>query len=116
MIVVTGAAGFIGSYIVGKLNREGFNDIVLVDKYDDPLKFQNYTTKTYTEIVDRFVSVGFCPLNPPNLGDFEIESLSSKSPRGGDLGGEENWNVVRKTCMYEQKTSSNLRQQHYSPP
>ena len=53
MIVVTGAAGFIGSYIVGKLNREGFNDIVLVDKYDDPLKFQNYTTKTFTEIVDR---------------------------------------------------------------
>lgn len=55
MIVVTGAAGFIGSYIVGKLNREGFKDIVLVDKYDDPLKFQNYTTKTYTEIVDRDV-------------------------------------------------------------
>ncbi|MFA5326927.1 MAG: ADP-glyceromanno-heptose 6-epimerase [Prolixibacteraceae bacterium] len=53
MIVVTGAAGFIGSYIVGKLNREGFKDIVLVDKYDDPLKFQNYQTKTYTEMVDR---------------------------------------------------------------
>jgi len=53
MIVVTGAAGFIGSYIVGKLNREGFRDIVLVDKYDDPLKFQNYQTKTYTEMVDR---------------------------------------------------------------
>lgn len=53
MIVVTGAAGFIGSYIVGKLNREGFNDIVLVDKYDDPLKDKNYQTKTYTEMVDR---------------------------------------------------------------
>ena len=53
MIVVTGAAGFIGSYIVGKLNRDGFKDIVLVDKYDDPLKFQNYQTKTYTEMVDR---------------------------------------------------------------
>jgi ADP-L-glycero-D-manno-heptose 6-epimerase len=53
MIVVTGAAGFIGSYIVGKLNREGFKDIVLVDKYDDPLKFQNYQTKTYTKMVDR---------------------------------------------------------------
>jgi ADP-L-glycero-D-manno-heptose 6-epimerase len=53
MIVVTGAAGFIGSYIVGKLNREGFKDIVLVDKYDDPLKFQNYQTKTYSEMVDR---------------------------------------------------------------
>jgi ADP-L-glycero-D-manno-heptose 6-epimerase len=53
MIVVTGAAGFIGSYVVGKLNREGFKDIVLVDKYDDPLKFQNYQTKEYTEMVDR---------------------------------------------------------------
>lgn len=53
MIVVTGAAGFIGSYIVGKLNREGFKDIVLVDKYDDPLKFQNYQTKTFTDTIDR---------------------------------------------------------------
>ena len=53
MIVVTGAAGFIGSYVVGKLNREGFKDIVLVDKYDDPLKFQNYQTKTFSEVVDR---------------------------------------------------------------
>ena len=53
MIVVTGAAGFIGSYILGKLNREGFKDIVLVDKYDDPLKFDNYQTKTYSQIIDR---------------------------------------------------------------
>jgi ADP-L-glycero-D-manno-heptose 6-epimerase len=53
MIVVTGAAGFIGSYVVGKLNREGFKDIVLVDKYDDPLKLSNYRLKTYTEMVDR---------------------------------------------------------------
>ena len=53
MIVVTGAAGFIGSYVVGKLNREGFKDSVLVDKYDDPLKFQNYQTKEYTEMIDR---------------------------------------------------------------
>ncbi len=53
MIVVTGAAGFIGSYVVGKLNREGFKDIVLVDKYDDPLKLPNYQTKIYSEMVDR---------------------------------------------------------------
>ncbi len=53
MIVVTGAAGFIGSYVVGKLNSEGYTDIVIVDKYDDPLKFQNYNSKIYSEIVDR---------------------------------------------------------------
>ncbi|MDX9882968.1 MAG: ADP-glyceromanno-heptose 6-epimerase [Prolixibacteraceae bacterium] len=53
MIVVTGAAGFIGSYIVGKLNREGFKDIVLVDKFNDPLKDQNYQNKTHRALVDR---------------------------------------------------------------
>lgn len=53
MIVITGAAGFIGSYLVGKLNKVGFKDVVLVDKYDDPLKIQNYQSKIYSEKVDR---------------------------------------------------------------
>ena len=33
MIVITGAAGFIGSGLVSKLNQEGFNDLVLVDDF-----------------------------------------------------------------------------------
>lgn len=53
MIVITGAAGFIGSYIAGKLNREGFKDLILVDKFDDPLKDLNYQTKQYSELIDR---------------------------------------------------------------
>ena len=35
MIIVTGAAGFIGSCLVGKLNEEGFTDIILVDDFSD---------------------------------------------------------------------------------
>ena len=31
MIVVTGAAGFIGSCVVSRLNKEGFEDLILVD-------------------------------------------------------------------------------------
>lgn len=53
MIVVTGAAGFIGSFLVGKLNRQGFQDLVLVDKYDDPLKESNLNGKNYLELVER---------------------------------------------------------------
>ena len=30
-IIVTGAAGFIGSYMVGYLNRKGFKNIIIVD-------------------------------------------------------------------------------------
>ena len=34
MIVVTGAAGFIGSCLVGRLNKDNFNALIAVDKFD----------------------------------------------------------------------------------
>lgn len=53
MIVVTGAAGFIGSYLTGKLNQLGYEDLILVDKFNDALKISNYISKTYTRLIDR---------------------------------------------------------------
>jgi ADP-L-glycero-D-manno-heptose 6-epimerase len=53
MIVVTGAAGFIGSYFIGKLNRSGFRNLVLVDRYDDHLKDKNLQNKDYAHLIDR---------------------------------------------------------------
>jgi ADP-L-glycero-D-manno-heptose 6-epimerase len=53
MIVVTGAAGFIGSYLVGKLNRAGFEDLILVDQFDDPWKDLNLLRKKYRKYIDR---------------------------------------------------------------
>lgn len=53
MIVVTGAAGFIGSYLVGKLNKAGYNDLILVDKFDDPWKDMNILHKKYRKFIDR---------------------------------------------------------------
>lgn len=53
MIVITGAAGFIGSYLTGKLNKEGYTDLILVDKIDHPWKELNLKHKKYREFVDR---------------------------------------------------------------
>ncbi len=53
MIVVTGSAGFIGSAVVGRLNAEKFNDIVLVDDFSKTEKKLNYENKTFAEKVDR---------------------------------------------------------------
>ncbi len=53
MIVVTGAAGFIGSCLVSKLNKEGFKDIVLVDDFSNPEKNKNFENKIYTAKVER---------------------------------------------------------------
>jgi len=53
MIIVTGAAGFIGSCMVGKLNQSGFSDIIIVDDFSKSSKFQNISQKQYREKVDR---------------------------------------------------------------
>lgn len=53
MIVITGAAGFIGSYLAGKLNRAGYNDLILVDQFDDPWKDRNLLNKKYRKFIDR---------------------------------------------------------------
>lgn len=53
MIVITGAAGFIGSYLVGKLNRSGYTDLILVDRFDDPSKDMNLFNKRYRKFIDR---------------------------------------------------------------
>ncbi|MFN8438094.1 MAG: ADP-glyceromanno-heptose 6-epimerase [Cytophagales bacterium] len=53
MIVVTGAAGFIGSCLIAKLNKENYNYIVAVDKFDNPLKMKNLEGKKIQDFVDR---------------------------------------------------------------
>ena len=53
MIVVTGAAGFIASNMVEKLNQHNFNNIVLVDKFDNPAKEGNLKGLKFLLKVDR---------------------------------------------------------------
>lgn len=53
MIIVTGAAGFIGSCLLSRLNREGFTDIVIVDDFSKIEKTENYKSKKYKGAVDR---------------------------------------------------------------
>jgi ADP-L-glycero-D-manno-heptose 6-epimerase len=53
MLIVTGAAGFIGSALVAKLNQDGFKDLILVDDFSFPDKNKNLEGKVYTEKVER---------------------------------------------------------------
>jgi len=53
MIVITGAAGFIGSCTVQYLNEAGYYDLVLVDDFSDPIKNRNLESKRFTLQVDR---------------------------------------------------------------
>lgn len=53
MIVVTGAAGFIASCLVTRLNEANFNDIVVVDNFSIAKKENNLKGKKIKEYVDR---------------------------------------------------------------
>lgn len=53
MIIVTGAAGFIASYLVGYLNEKGREDLILVDDFSREDKVPNYADKKYIQKIDR---------------------------------------------------------------
>lgn len=55
MIVVTGAAGFIASCVLAKLNREGYKAIVAVDDFSPEAKRKNFEGKSVHLFVDRVV-------------------------------------------------------------
>ncbi|MGL4534855.1 MAG: ADP-glyceromanno-heptose 6-epimerase [Fusobacteriaceae bacterium] len=53
MIIVTGAAGFIASAFIWKLNEEGITDIIAVDKLRHEEKWLNLRKRDYADWVDR---------------------------------------------------------------
>ena len=53
MIVITGAAGFIGSNLITELNNRNYRDIVLVDDFSNTRKHANFQGKEYTREVAR---------------------------------------------------------------
>lgn len=55
MIVVTGAAGFIGSCMVAKLNERGYQDLILVDDFTKENKRRNWENKCYKDKIPRSI-------------------------------------------------------------
>ena len=53
LTIVTGAAGFIGSCLVGKLNALGISSIIAVDDFSNPEKNRNLENKTMAGEVHR---------------------------------------------------------------
>lgn len=53
MIIVTGAAGFIGSCLIERLNQDNFKHIIAVDDFSDEVKNKNLVGKNLLERVER---------------------------------------------------------------
>ena len=69
-VVVTGAAGFIGSNLVHALNRRGIDDIVAVDELAEGAKFVNLRE---AQLADYFDSEEFYEaFDRGELGRFDL--------------------------------------------
>lgn len=62
-MIITGAAGFIGSCLVAEFNSKGFDDLILVDDFSNPNKIRNLDKKKYRERVERSVFFDWLDVN-----------------------------------------------------
>lgn len=69
-ILLTGAAGFIGSCMASFLNKLGYNDLILADDFNNPVKANNYSKLTTALLINRSHLDDFL-LNHPKI-DFVI--------------------------------------------
>lgn len=67
MIIVTGAAGFIGSCLIHRLNSDNFKAIIAVDKFDNESKNHNLDNAIIQERVDRDEFMNWLDKNYENV-------------------------------------------------
>lgn len=67
MIIVTGASGFIGSCLLEKLNKIGYNKIVLVDDFSSPASQQNIVFKQFEKQIDKSIFLNWLALQSEKI-------------------------------------------------
>jgi ADP-L-glycero-D-manno-heptose 6-epimerase len=63
MIIITGAAGFIGSNLAQALNAAGYHDLVLVDDFSITKKTDNWQQTSHNLRIERSVFLDWLPKN-----------------------------------------------------
>ncbi len=91
MIIVTGAAGFIGSCIVSRLNRAGIDDIIAVDVLRENEKWKNLRNLSFHDYLDRSDLMGFLNSAQPVRAIIHMGACSSTTERDSAYLMENNY-------------------------
>jgi len=92
-ILLTGAAGFIGSYVLGYLNSCGYQQVIIVDDFSDEEKWWNLDEKKYLNKIERSQLFDWLKESNPTI-DLAIHLGARTDTTEFDYAIHEKWNVA----------------------
>jgi ADP-L-glycero-D-manno-heptose 6-epimerase len=106
-IIVTGAAGFIGSCMVQYLNVQGYENLILVDDFTFEDKRKNWESKKYSLTVEREQLFDWLKQSNPKT-DFVIHLGARTDTTEFDYSVHEKLNVQYSKDIWDYCTENNI--------
>ncbi|MEO6524915.1 MAG: ADP-glyceromanno-heptose 6-epimerase [Mucilaginibacter sp.] len=106
-IIVTGAAGFIGSCMVQYLNEQGYYNLILVDDFDIVNKTPNWENKKYSSVINRAIFFETQKQQPYKI-DFVIHLGARTDTTEFDYSIHEELNVQYSKDMWHYCVQQNI--------
>ncbi|MCK5846220.1 MAG: ADP-glyceromanno-heptose 6-epimerase [Bacteroidales bacterium] len=107
MIIITGAAGFIASVLIGALNDEGITDLILVDKFGEPTKMKNLENKVYSKLIERDIFIDWFKTNSSEV-DFIFHIGARSATTGFDKSVYDELNLNYSKDVWNICTEANI--------
>jgi len=107
VIVVTGAAGFIGSYLTGYLNSYGFEQLILVDDFSNELKSPNLAGKRFIQKIHREQFFDW-QLSNPGIVKYIFHLGARTDTTEMDYAVHKKWNLDYSKLIWETCTENNI--------
>ncbi len=106
-IVITGAAGFIGSYITSYLNKQGFENLILVDDFSNSQKVNNLKGKKFSLKIHREQFFDWLKIHPNTINYiFHLGARTDTTEM--DYEVHKKWNLDYSKHVWEYCTENSI--------
>lgn len=105
MIIVTGAAGFIGSCVISRLNKEGLSNIIAVDVLRTNDKWKNLRHLDFSDYLDREQLFPFLENQPKIEAIIHMGACSATTERDANYLMENNYRYTLKLAQFALQNS-----------